>query len=449
MLINCYQLSISFVFDTMDHHIDSDALVIYRHPFKVMHLFWLVLIDWIINLYSYLIEKHLITMGIITSVYLLIALYIPRVTYETTIYIVWWVLLGILSSIGLGTGMHTGLLFLFPHIMFVCIAAETCGGLEFTSWTNMWFSTNDSFICSSITGLESSSVPSSFVGIFSKIFVPCFLWGMGSAIGEIPPYAISKAAKEASIRNKETDKSESKKNNEGKESYEGKENKESNENYWMFTGMKQWMIDFVEKNGFWGVLILSSWPNAFFDLCGICCGQFLMPFWTFFGAVFIGKALIKINLQAFVLIIFFSEKYRNMLIGVISALTSWQNTFNFDTIINNMINNLRTKFNNPDSDESRSWVSYGWNGLIAGVIMMFAISCIQQFADMILNFNLMDFYKQNHNRDNLLAMIKNLEEIYGIDNTRNVEQTITFIKNRALKDDFKERFHTVVRAFNN
>ena len=32
---------------------------------------------------------------------------------------VWWLGLGILSSIGLGTGMHSGLLFLFPHMLKV------------------------------------------------------------------------------------------------------------------------------------------------------------------------------------------------------------------------------------------------------------------------------------------------------------------------------------------
>lgn len=30
-----------------------------------------------------------------------------------------------------------------------------------------------------------------------------------------------------------------------------------------------------------------------FDLCGIACGHFGLPFMTFFGATFIGKALIK------------------------------------------------------------------------------------------------------------------------------------------------------------
>lgn len=38
---------------------------------------------------------------------------------ENVKYMIWWVGLGVLSSIGLGTGMHTGLLFLFPHILKV------------------------------------------------------------------------------------------------------------------------------------------------------------------------------------------------------------------------------------------------------------------------------------------------------------------------------------------
>ena len=34
-------------------------------------------------------------------------------------YAVWWVGLGVLSSIGLGSGIHSGLLFLFPHMLKV------------------------------------------------------------------------------------------------------------------------------------------------------------------------------------------------------------------------------------------------------------------------------------------------------------------------------------------
>lgn len=71
---------------------------------------------------------------------------------------------------------------------------------------------------------------------------------------------------------------------------------------WAFLDrMKDWMIEFLKHHGFWGVLLMAAWPNMAFDLCGtvspdpgICCGQFGLPFWTFFGATFIGKALIKV-----------------------------------------------------------------------------------------------------------------------------------------------------------
>lgn len=38
-------------------------------------------------------------------------------------------------------------------------------------------------------------------------------------------------------------------------------------------------------------------PNPLFDLAGITCGHFLVPFWTFFGATLIGKAVIKMHIQ--------------------------------------------------------------------------------------------------------------------------------------------------------
>ncbi|MEQ2178233.1 hypothetical protein GOODEAATRI_011864, partial [Goodea atripinnis] len=43
---------------------------------------------------------------------------------------------------------------------------------------------------------------------------------------------------------------------------------------------------------------VCSWiPNPLFDLAGITCGHFLVPFWTFFGATLIGKAVIKMHIQ--------------------------------------------------------------------------------------------------------------------------------------------------------
>ena len=52
----------------------------------------------------------------------------------------------------------------------------------------------------------------------------------------------------------------------------------------------------LRRHGFWGIFLLAAWPNALFDLCGICCGHFLMPFWQFFGATLAGKAIVKARL---------------------------------------------------------------------------------------------------------------------------------------------------------
>ena len=53
------------------------------------------------------------------------------------------------------------------------------------------------------------------------------------------------------------------------------------------------MAALLSRHGFWGIFLLAAWPNALFDLCGICCGHFLMPFWEFIGATMAGKALVK------------------------------------------------------------------------------------------------------------------------------------------------------------
>jgi hypothetical protein len=51
-------------------------------------------------------------------------------------HILWslyWLWLGVLSSIGLGSGLHTFLLYLGPHIARVTLAAFDCNSLKFPS----------------------------------------------------------------------------------------------------------------------------------------------------------------------------------------------------------------------------------------------------------------------------------------------------------------------------
>ena len=54
-----------------------------------------------------------------------------------------------------------------------------------------------------------------------------------------------------------------------------------------------------------------------FDLAGITCGHFLVPFWTFFGATLIGKAIIKMHIQKIFIIMAFNE---TLIAGMVSNL---------------------------------------------------------------------------------------------------------------------------------
>jgi len=98
---------------------------------------------------------------------------------------------------------------------------------------------------------------------------------------------------------------------------------------------------------------MSAWPNAAFDLCGICCGHFQMPFWSFFGGTLAGKAGVKAVFQCIFFTTVFSPKYLDQLlalmqsVGVAGACTLvGQPPCNelFKTIIDKQI----LKFNNPE-----------------------------------------------------------------------------------------------------
>ena len=104
-------------------------------------------------------------------------------------FVVWWVGLGVLSSIGLGTGMHSGLLFLFPHILKVCRSAEACGAVGFDTRANMWFAMggDDLFACESSSDV---SAPATWLNVWLACLPAAVLWGGGTAAGEIPPYYI-------------------------------------------------------------------------------------------------------------------------------------------------------------------------------------------------------------------------------------------------------------------
>jgi membrane protein YqaA with SNARE-associated domain len=278
-------------------------------------------------------------------------------------FAVWWLGLGVLSSVGLGTGMHSGLLFLFPHIFFIVSSAEKCNNLDFDARVNMWSNVmkpGDTFAC--IHPQPRYDV--SLIALLIKSFSACLLWGIGTALGELPPYATAYAARLA-----------------GKEDeFEEMLAETEIDNKDVVARMKKWMLEIVDKYGFWGVLSLSSWPNALFDLTGICCGHALMPLVTFLSAVIIGKALIKVNGQLLVFTFLFSSKYRQMAIGKLTAVAD---VFGFESQkIANMINKAVGKFSTGGSgeEEARSLLALAFQYGVTIVILMFVKSCIEQFA---------------------------------------------------------------------
>jgi membrane protein YqaA with SNARE-associated domain len=77
------------------------------------------------------------------------------------------------------------------------------------------------------------------------------------------------------------------------------------------------IYDNMEKYGFWTILACASIPNPLFDLAGITCGHFRIPFRTFFTATFVGKAIIKVHIQMCFVIAIFRKESMEVIIGAI------------------------------------------------------------------------------------------------------------------------------------
>jgi len=226
------------------------------------------------------------------------------VVEDATLFVLWWVGLGILSSVGLGTGMHSGLLFLWPHVFRVVAASENCGNTDFDSMSDMWGKPGPkAFICRSRSAEADGIGAASLMDIWNKVAPECILWGIGTAIGEIPPYALCYSAKLAGKKNKDFEEAITVSDEGFSSKYLGS---------WL-----EWMLELVEKHGLAAVVLLSAWPNAAFDMCGMACGHFLMPFWTFFLGLIIGKAIIKVNLQGAFFLSLFRKSSRDYILGAI------------------------------------------------------------------------------------------------------------------------------------
>ncbi|KAM6906932.1 vacuole membrane protein 1-like [Xenentodon cancila] len=245
---------------------------------------------------------------------------------KKTLWCAYWVGLGVLSSVGLGTGLHTFLLYLGPHIASVTLAAYECDSVEFPEPPYP-----DQIICpprqtppsssdmqqvgveaAGADGVAASAAIQGSISlwtIISKVRLEACMWGAGTAIGELPPYFMARAARLSGADPEDED---------YQKIEEMLDQTESAQDF--ASRAKVAVQKLIQKVGFFGILACASIPNPLFDLAGITCGHFLVPFWTFFGATLIGKALIKMHIQKLFVIITFSKHIVEQMVSLIGAV---------------------------------------------------------------------------------------------------------------------------------
>ncbi|KAI6645922.1 Vacuole membrane protein 1 [Oopsacas minuta] len=329
---------------------EAQHLVLWKKPLSTIYHLVQYMADNFVYLYSEIVRnKIFVFCGIIILIgsYFLDNIEGPHQALFDAVkkngyWMSYWTFLGFLSSFGFGTGLHTFLLYLGPHIAHVTLAAWTCKSLDFPEPPYP-----DTIICPT---QESAESVVSFWTIFNKVSVEAICWGAGTAIGELPPYFMARTARRSGENLEEEEQSSAKKK----------------------------VQELVTRFGFFGILLCASIPNPLFDLAGITCGYFLIPFSTFFSATLVGKAGIKMAMQTSFIIIVFTESYLKMVIRLIAGIPKFGAIL--EPYITDYFEQQRIKLKLGQDSNDGGLVSFLLTCLVTGMIMYFVISTINSLA---------------------------------------------------------------------
>ncbi|KAG6764444.1 hypothetical protein POTOM_031913 [Populus tomentosa] len=227
----------------------------------------------------------------------------------------WWIALGVASSIGLGSGLHTFVMYLGPHIALFTIKAMQCGRVDLKSapYDTIQLKRGPSWLDRDCHEYGDPVFPLShglrvpLSSILPQVQVEAILWGVGTALGELPPYFISRAGMcqvsaalciffcilitslyAARMSGSKLD---------AIEELDASSDGDSGIISTRLKAIKHWLLNHSQHLNFFTILVLASVPNPLFDLAGIMCGQFGVSFWKFFLATLIGKAIVKTHIQ--------------------------------------------------------------------------------------------------------------------------------------------------------
>ncbi|XP_070591475.1 vacuole membrane protein 1 [Erythrolamprus reginae] len=344
------------------------SIVLWAKPILTFQYFFLETLlnlkDWTIKLWHRrrIALFLLLLLAILTSTYYIEGGHQQYVKYmeKKLLWCAYWTGLGILSSVGLGTGLHTFLLYLGPHIASVTLAAYECNTVNFPEPPYP-----DQIICPDQGVGESISLWT----IMSKVRLEACMWGAGTAIGELPPYFMARAAR---LSGTEPD------DEEYQEFEEMLEHAQDSQDF--ASRAKLAVQNLVQKVGFFGILACASIPNPLFDLAGITCGHFLVPFWTFFGATLIGKAIIKMHIQKLFVIITFSKHIVEQMVSLIGSVpgigASLQKPFQEHLEAQRI--KLHSRAN--DTIQGENWLSWTFEKLVIIMVCYFVLSIINSMA---------------------------------------------------------------------
>ena len=174
----------------------------------------------------------------------------------------YWFILGILSSIGFGTGLQTGVIFVYPTI--------------FSTYTDNYD--------------PELSINTNIINTYLRCITFVGAWSIGTVIGELPPYLIAKTI-----------------NYNDSKAIDKLYNMLGDNSEQIKTSIDNTVMKFKKspKKSFITITLLSSWPNAMFDICGVASGLVRLNIYQFIIPTFIGKVCIKTPIQLGILLYYY------------------------------------------------------------------------------------------------------------------------------------------------
>lgn len=383
-----------------EHQKELEELVLTKRPFETMKLFALAILQYLKQLALYVINRWasfglLTTLGIALGV-MLIMLDGPqdKLVNEFLIYLrfgLWWLGLGVASSIGLGSGLHTFVLYLGPHIAFFTLKATQCGRVDLKSapYDTILLNRVPSWIekdCSEIgpplyqRNMDSERFRTPLHSILLHVQLEAVLWGIGTALGELPPYFVSRAA---CLSGKKL---------EDLERLNAPVDESGTVSVWMMR-LKCWFYSKSRHLNFLTILILASVPNPLFDLAGIMCGQLSVSFWRFFTPTMIGKAIIKTHIQALFIILVCNNQLVEWLVWILTHIPALSHTSAYFLV---RLQSLRERFDNNHVIPSKTSQAEHWNFSFAFMWNTFIWLMLMGFFSKIITGTAQGFLKEKH-----------------------------------------------------